>query len=335
MKSGEFMIRAKVGNAYMTPNNPNNYITIIFKKGNQTQTRKAIIEGNTGSKSYCVYEYVVGSNDEDDSFFDGTVYIDTTVNIPSGIVYDNVGHANSSQNGITLERGGTLWDNKGYNKDSNKIYIDVTKPKINDACIEIEDAYGYRQINNNYYLKRGSQVRIGVTFNKSVYEQGKGGNDYMTANNSQNYIFVRFTKSNGSIKTCRAVIVGNNTSKGRQYCVYQYTVAEDSFFDGSAYVTTSITIPSNMVYDNTGTANSYQNVTLRRSGSLWNNNYNADNNKIYVDAIKPKVSDAYIDMKSNYGYQQTNGNFYLKRGSQIRIEVTFSENVYEQGKSRK
>lgn len=157
----------------------------------------------------------------------------------------------------------------------------------------------------------------------------------MIQNNSQNYIYINFTNSNGGTKQCKALIQNNSSAKGKQYCVYQYTVEEDRFFDGSAYITTSITIPENIVYDNVGNANSSQSeVTLKRGGDLWNSSYNVDNNKIYIDTVRPNVIDAYVDIQDNFGYRKVDNNYYLKKGSQIRVGVTFSENVYEQGKTR-
>ena len=78
-----------------------------------------------------------------------------------------------------------------------------------------------------------------------------------------------------------------------------------------------------------------QSKELKRGGNLWNNNYDADNNKIYIDIIKPNALDAWIDVDSNWGYRKVDDNFYLKKGSKIRVGVTFNENVYDQGKSRK
>lgn len=327
-----FTNRERVGNDYMTQNNSQNYIDIKFSKSNgSTKTCQAKIVGNNTSqgRKYCIYQYVV----EENSFFDGSAYISTTITIRGNIVYDNAGNSNSSQT-IQLRRDGALW-NSSYNIDNNKIYVDTVRPNVSEAWIDIDSNYGYKQNNNNFYLKKGGFIRIKVTFTENVYDQGKSGNDYMTQNNSRNYIFVNFSKSDGSSKQCKAFIQSNNSSEGRQHCVYQYQVEEDSYFDGSAYITTSITIPENIVYDNVGNGNLSQSKELKRGGNLWNNNYNADNNKIYIDIIKPNALDAWIDVDSNFGYRKVDDNFYLKKGSQIRVGVTFNENVYDQGKSRK
>ncbi len=143
----------------------------------------------------------------------------------------------------------------------------------------------------------------------------KVGNDYMAQNNPQNYINISFTKSNGSTKTCRALIEGNNSSSGRKFCVYQYVIEEDNFFDGSAYVTTNITIPPNIVYDSIGNSNSSQTIQLRRAGILWNNNYNINNNKIYIDTIAPEIIDYSKD-----------GAVY-KQGELMNWNITFSEPI--------
>lgn len=142
----------------------------------------------------------------------------------------------------------------------------------------------------------------------------KLGNDYMTALNGNNYINIGFVK-NGQIYTRKAIIEGNNSGIGRQYCVYQYVIEEDDFFDGNVYVSGSISIPENIVYDNVGNDNLPQSVTLRRQGSFWDNNYNVDNNKIYIDTIAPEIA----------GYSR-DGTVY-KEGELTQWSIVFSEPI--------
>lgn len=321
-----------IGNDYMIGGNLENYIDIHFSKDDgSTKSCEAIIEGNNdpqAGKSFCVYYYTI----KQDEFFDGKAYITTNVTIPESIVFDNVGNGNPFED-VHLGRKGSFW-NSNYDENKNKICIDSVGPKIDRAWIDMENQYGYKQADGNFYLKKGSRIRVGIVFNEDVYD--KTGNDYMSTGNPQNYINILFKNKNGGVKSCHAVIEGNSDpTMGKKYCVYQYVVEEDDYFDGNAYIDKGISIPANTVYDKVGNSNIMDIHKLDRGGLLWNDNYDVDNNKIYIDTVKPNASDAWIDIDSNYGYKKINDNFYLKKDNRIRIGVTFTEDVYEQGKGRK
>ena len=322
-----------IGNDYMIEDNLENYIDVCFSKDDGTTKRcEAIITGNnepSAGKSYCVYQYVV----EEDDYFDGSAYLTTNIIIPEGIVFDIVGNSNSSQV-VHLPRNGDIWSDNNCDENNNRIYIDSVRPKIDRAWIDMENEYGYKQADGNFYLKEGSRIRVGIVFNEDVYDET--GNDYMSTGNTQNYINILFGSKNGGVKSCHAVIEGNhNPEMGKNYCVYQYVVKKDDYFDGNAYIDKGISIPANTVYDKVGNSNVMDIHKLDRGGLLWNDNYDVNNNKIYIDTVKPNASDAWIDIDSNYGYKKINDNFYLKKDNRIRIGVTFTEDVYEQGKGRK
>lgn len=322
-----------IGNDYMIEDNLENYIDVCFSKDDGTTKRcEAIITGNnepSAGKSYCVYQYVV----EEDDYFDGSAYLTTNIIIPEGIVFDIVGNSNSSQV-VHLPRNGDIWSDNNCDENNNRIYIDSVRPKIDRAWIDMENEYGYKQADGNFYLKEGSRIRVGIVFNEDVYDET--GNDYMSTGNTQNYINILFGSKNGGVKSCHAVIEGNSDpTMGKKYCVYQYVVKKDDYFDGNAYINKGISIPANTVYDKVGNSNRMDIHELDRGGLLWNDNYDVDNNKIYIDTVKPNASDAWIDIDSNYGYKKINDNFYLKKDNRIRIGVTFTEDVYEQGKGRK
>ena len=48
---------------------------------------------------------------------------------------------------------------------------------------------------------------------------------------------------------------------------------------------------------------------------------------------KPNVSLAWLHAESEWGYQKIGDNFYLKKGSKIRIGVLFNEDVYDEYRS--
>ena len=133
----------------------------------------------------------------------------------------------------------------------------------------------------------------------------KIGNDYMSTGDPNNYIDIYFSKDDGSTKNCEAIIEGNNDPiAGKSFCVYYYTIKQDDFFDGKAYITTNATIPESIVFDNVGNGNPSENVHLGRKGSFWNSNYDENKNKIYIDSVGPKIDRAWIDMENEYGYKQ-------------------------------
>lgn len=159
------------------------------------------------------------------------------------------------------------------------------------------------------------------------------GNDYMIGGNLENYIDIHFSKDDGSTKSCEAIIEGNNNLQaGKSFCVYYYTIKQDEFFDGKAYITTNVTIPESIVFDNVGNGNPFEDVHLGRKGSFWNSNYDENKNKICIDSVAPKITRAWIDMENEYGYKQADGNFYLKKGSRIRVGIVFNEDVYDKNR---
>ena len=329
-----FMMNTGAGDDFMISNNPDNYIVIKFSKNDgTTKSCHAVIDGNdngTGGKAFCVYQYVV----ETDNYFDGSAYLITNISIPENIVFNNAGNGNNSFENVHFSINGSFWSQNNGDENKDKIYIDSVAPKITRAWIDMENQYGYKQADGNFYLKKGSRIRVGIVFNEDVYD--KTGNDYMSTGNPQNYINILFKNKNGGVKSCHAVIEGNSDpTMGKKYCVYQYVVEEDDYFDGNAYIDKGISIPANTVYDKVGNSNVMDIHKLDRGGLLWNDNYDVDNNKIYIDTVKPNASDAWIDIDSNYGYKKINDKFYLKKDNRIRIGVTFTEDVYEQGKGRK
>lgn len=56
-----------------------------------------------------------------------------------------------------------------FNNES-KVYVDTVPLRVKNAWIHVDTSLGYTGINGNCYLKEGSKIRIGVTFNKDVYD---------------------------------------------------------------------------------------------------------------------------------------------------------------------
>ena len=54
--------------------------------------------------------------------------------------------------------------------EANLLDSDIS---VVEAFVLVEDIFGYQKIGDNLYLKKGDTIRIGVKFNKDVYDQNR------------------------------------------------------------------------------------------------------------------------------------------------------------------
>lgn len=183
--------------------------------------------------------------------------------------------------------------------------------RVEEACIIIEEEYGYKKKGDYFHLTEGSQIRVEVTFSEAVFSN----NDYIDID------------VNGTDEKIRANVIDGGANKKH---VYQCVIRDTLTFNGNVYISSEIIIPENFVRNRDGRFNMREETELKRRGNLWQDNYSVTRNKIYIDARKPKVSIAWVHVEKKFGYQKIGDNLYLKEGDTVRIGVKFDEDVYDQ-----